>query len=578
MAGILNGVEIDYPSPKRTQVFTATHDSRIVTENGSSAVEWLRETYMNRSFISFSFGEKWIEDFGLIAVIENNRLQRAASAQFEDLTTEYEVIDGQFYWGTHFTTNELNLILATDGMTQRQLDDFKHWFSAGRIKELVLSEHPNRAIMARVSAPPEISMLPFEEKTTVKIQKINYKTSTTLYKGNITLNFIADEPFWYSKVNVLGNKQINEKNGAYVWVDVWEDANGKAKSVYEDKDALKIILEDGIPTSQMLQAPSFLGGDLIITNNDFIIAGETDGKQYLSSRILLNNVAVAGASKNTDEEEVGFINGKIQNDLDKTQIILDKNSSYYLYYPGTAPAYPIIEFTLTPVLNNGYICYPANTYANENGNSYNTLSLTSIHTSELKITTPGAYTGYNQAIDIFNKYNNYSEAGAVELIKLLRDGVTHKAARAWAIAVVDYLRTTDNFSAIECLKEMKFFLYDEEGENLSSSTIKINCKTGKAVGRIGYRTIGTIDDSFYENSEEDIFKTWGKSYEYEEDVGDMIRSNYLKIEDRNYPNENGQIVAWEDTNDITKSYNHILRYDSSHPITNVFITYKYMYY
>jgi len=32
--------------------------------------------FMNRSFMSFSFGGKDIEDFNLIATIENNRLDR----------------------------------------------------------------------------------------------------------------------------------------------------------------------------------------------------------------------------------------------------------------------------------------------------------------------------------------------------------------------------------------------------------------------------------------------------------------------------------------------------------------------
>jgi hypothetical protein len=41
------------------------------------------------------------------------------------------------------------------------------WFKPGIVKELILAEHPNRAIMARVNSAPEMSMLPFEEKTTV---------------------------------------------------------------------------------------------------------------------------------------------------------------------------------------------------------------------------------------------------------------------------------------------------------------------------------------------------------------------------------------------------------------------------
>jgi len=31
------------------------------------------------------------------------------------------------------------------------LDEFLYWFHAGEARELVLAEHPNRAILARVS-------------------------------------------------------------------------------------------------------------------------------------------------------------------------------------------------------------------------------------------------------------------------------------------------------------------------------------------------------------------------------------------------------------------------------------------
>ena len=34
-----------------------------------------------------------------------------------DLVDEYKIIDGQFYWGTHFKANKMTFKLATDGIT-----------------------------------------------------------------------------------------------------------------------------------------------------------------------------------------------------------------------------------------------------------------------------------------------------------------------------------------------------------------------------------------------------------------------------------------------------------------------------
>lgn len=173
----------------------------------------------SRQFISFKYGSKRIEDFGLIAVFKGDRLEKEIYAPFSDITTQQSEIDGQLFWQTNFNANSLTFTLATDGMTSVQLEDFKEWFQPGIEKELILKEHHNRAIMARVSAPPQISLLPFEEKVFVE----GIETSISLYKGEIVLSFVMDDPYWFSKLE---------------WV---EKVN---------KETAKLILEDKLPTEK----------------------------------------------------------------------------------------------------------------------------------------------------------------------------------------------------------------------------------------------------------------------------------------------------------------------------------------
>jgi hypothetical protein len=71
---------------------------------------------MNRSFISFTYGNKHIEDFDLIATISNNRLSRDGYASFKDNISTYDNLDGQFYWNTHYANNIITFNLATDGI------------------------------------------------------------------------------------------------------------------------------------------------------------------------------------------------------------------------------------------------------------------------------------------------------------------------------------------------------------------------------------------------------------------------------------------------------------------------------
>ena len=224
---------------------------------------------MNRSFISFTYGGKPIEDVDLIATIVNNRINKDAYASFDDITTTYDNLDGQFYWNTHYRTNSLTFVLSTDGIDQKTLEEFRYWFHAGEAKELILSEHPNRAIMARVAQPPELSLLPFEYPTTVMISGNKYSTKTTLYKGDITLVLTTDEPHWYAIQNLLGiEDEVNHR-----YLDQWLDTTLNPPAlvdIFASADALKILQEDGIPLGSMINNNMLLGNGAFanVENND----------------------------------------------------------------------------------------------------------------------------------------------------------------------------------------------------------------------------------------------------------------------------------------------------------------------
>lgn len=202
------------------QVQTATRDGQ-----GNSL------SILGRQFISFSYGGRNIEDFDLLAVFSGDRLEKGIYSSFEDITTEQDEIDGQIFWGSSFSPGELEFTLATDGISSAQLEDFKHWFQPGIEKELVLSEYHNRGIKARVASAPEISLLPFEKEIEVQIGEKKYPTRVSLYKGEIKLSFIMDDPFWYS-------------------------LNGTMTETSEE--SLKVIFEDGIPHKDMLTFPCYL--------------------------------------------------------------------------------------------------------------------------------------------------------------------------------------------------------------------------------------------------------------------------------------------------------------------------------
>ena len=57
----------------------------------------------------------------------------------------------------------------------------------------------------------------------------------------------------------------------------------------------------------------------------------------------------------------------------------------------------------------------------------------------------------------------------------------------------------------------------------------------------------------------------------------MVKSNYLVIKDRNHPNSDGNIVAWSNFSDDTRTYTHKLEHDVAGGLQNLYLKYSNMY-
>lgn len=239
--------QIDYE--RKGDVYRLTHDGE-----GKSL------SFIDKAFISFTYGGKKIEDFGLIAVSVDDRYNGESPPQHEDFVTDARMLNGQYYWGSHYNAREMTISLATDGMTQMQLDKFKYWFQAGEMRELIMAQHPNRGIIARIAQAPQISIVPFPRKKRTIINDQEIEVTIIQYKGNIQLNLVMDDPFWYAINNVLGIVKRNE-DGQIIIADQWVNANGEVIQQL-DKDALKVAVEDHIPTSSMIQSKTFFPDNL----------------------------------------------------------------------------------------------------------------------------------------------------------------------------------------------------------------------------------------------------------------------------------------------------------------------------
>ena len=592
---------------RRGQVYLATHKGEQ------------RLPFMNRSFISFSYGGKWIEDFDLIAT-QDNRLNRDGYASFDDITSDYDNLDGQYYWSTHYKTNSMDFTLSTDGIDQKMLDNFLHWFRAGVSRELILAEHPNRAIMARVNKPPRINMLPFEQDTEITISGYQYKTKTTLYKGDIDLELVMDQPHWYAVTNILGKKESGN-GGVQRYVDLWDDITQnppREVSIFASQDALKILYEDGIPLGSTIATNMLLGNGAYaqvdgqtnsklwselqnpeppqsswqtITNPDFYsgIGARIQGTftEDMAARYS-SNIGTENGQIVTDENGnalgydnvtppstwpmsifrdytvgtafTGVIAGAIVDASDNGITSLSNIQTGYFFYSGTAPSPTIIRFSMTPQFENDYIVVP---YNSKSGSikKFNTLTIESITKQELQFTTPNVFTSYNKAIELFKTKPTQIDMTWEKLRSDLRDHVRHADVRAWAIECIDQCvgdNITVNNSSSTLLQKMRVFFPN----SMPSSTFTFNSEIGSAQGTFKYQ-VRNNSGTFNINSDPII-----------EDVGDMLKSNYIIIQDRNYSTSKGGVTGWTAEH---PEYSHRIYHDVPVNLSNIQVLYKNMY-
>lgn len=281
---------------------------------------------LNRQFISFSYGGKNIEDFDLLAVFDGDRLSKEIYAPFKDITSEQDELDGQIFWSSSFNAGQLNFSLATDGIDTKQLEEFKQWFQPGIEKELILSEYHNRGILARVATAPQMSLLPFEKEVEIQVGSEILKTKTSLYKGNISLSFIMDDPYWYSLKSYL--EDLNEEN-------------------------IKILYEDGIPYSSMFTT------SCLLADSEYCEVGENnieikEGIGIEISGLTQNDAYLYYCGTAPEKPIISFnIAPEIEEDSGKISFKKSGSDKNYSISIGVDEGYQKLEFNL-PSLFSSY--------------------------------------------------------------------------------------------------------------------------------------------------------------------------------------------------------------------------------
>ena len=318
---------------------------------------------------------------------------------------------------------------------------------------------------------------------------------------------------------------------------------------------------------------------------DNILLGENIGASYsdAESRVFNNtNNAVNNLEPWTGAHVTfyGYVAYDMVSWIDNVEIYNGKPQ--YLFYSGTAPSKPTLKFTFSPTFDtNGYVNLPRNSYSDSDIIKTRDYNYIAFDDHKFYFTTPSLITGYNQAVNIVKAYK--VDQSFEELIALLKEKINEYYARAWVMACIKSLRGTekdqegkdipkinvDDSFKVNFLKGAKY-LFCSDGETPDPITCFFDSKHGTAT--VTYSCVRKANTKLIFDFDNENNKVSGCSKEPEvQNAGDMVKSDYLIIEGRNYPSFNGY---------ISKNECHILttNFPVNNPLTGLLVTFQNRYY
>lgn len=173
-------------------------------------------------YIGFTFAGIHTSQLGLYATSNGDRYIRNLSPNIKDRTAENTGGFGSYYFGVQKTNLQFNIDLAFDSVTEVELREIQSWLSSD-ISELIFDERPYIKYYCKISSVPQMNYIPFYDEENIAVAEnlpISNKENlynpkiiginSRIYKGEMTLQFTAYEPYGYS---------------VYKWLDKYDDVN-----------------------------------------------------------------------------------------------------------------------------------------------------------------------------------------------------------------------------------------------------------------------------------------------------------------------------------------------------------------
>lgn len=151
----------------------------------------MSHTLKYNDFTGFRFNGVHSSELGLVRVSNGSRYDDTLLPTFQDKTAQIPGGHGTLYWESFYVQKPFTIQVAYDSVTEDDYRRIRQLFNAEAIGELIFDELPYKAYTAKVSNPPQLKWICFNQN------------GQRIYKGEGTINFVCYRPFAHSVYKYL---------------------------------------------------------------------------------------------------------------------------------------------------------------------------------------------------------------------------------------------------------------------------------------------------------------------------------------------------------------------------------------
>ena len=292
---------------------------------------------MNGDFLGFSFDGIHSSRLGITRVSDGNRYNESLTPELEDKIIPIPGKDGNYFFGSSYAGKPFTIQIAFDSLSESQFRQLNKLLAIKKPCRLIFDERPYKVYMAKISAPPQLSYICFDEKQysweshSAEDGYIPGSIDHRMYTGNVkrtykgegTIEFICTQPFAIEQF-----KKLDEYGSFDFYSSFYTEGDNLIHYQNDSNIQLGNVVTEGDNLIHYQNDPNIQLGNVVTEYTNINEWAEASGilpnSIYSSEHIDTVLVATGAAARNRYTHYIPVYN---PGDID---------SPFYLYLPYTS--------------------------------------------------------------------------------------------------------------------------------------------------------------------------------------------------------------------------------------------------